>query len=286
MLKRYRRNRRLRRLKEINNPVIGIAMQCLDRPTDLKDEFSLRQKLDLDNLHAHAEAAQMAESIDSIVGKDIRLATLRAFCTVDPVYVFQCLSAMPEMLTDQRAIRSLHTYLNRIGQSEFAETLLGTPGFTMKKKSKRERILEIIISPSVSSPKQEKPSLEEDQNLDVDLKTIEIERIGPRLTRYLAGQNLSTFTNDVTTLLNSKKIEIRRKREIVFQAGVILLECSLEHALAFRSNVTDLASDARLLRRLAVGLERVDRSEDAISLLSSATDQTSQRPPAIPFKND
>ena len=277
MLKRYRRNRRLRRLKEINNPVIGIAMQCLDRPTDLKDEFSLRQKLDLDNLHAHAEAAQMAESIDSIVGKDIRLATLRAFCTVDPVYVFQCLSAMPEMLTDQRAIRSLHTYLNRIGQSEFAETLLGTPGFTMKKKSKRERILEIIISPSVSSPKQEKPSLEEDQNLDVDLKTIEIERIGPRLTRYLAGQNLSTFTNDVTTLLNSKKIEIRRKREIVFQAGVILLECSLEHALAFRSNVTDLASDARLLRRLAVGLERVDRSEDAISLLSSATDQTSQR---------
>ena len=57
MLKRYRRNRRLRRLKEIGNPVIAIALQCLDRPTDLKDEFSLRQTLDLDNLHAHSEAA-------------------------------------------------------------------------------------------------------------------------------------------------------------------------------------------------------------------------------------
>jgi glycosyltransferase involved in cell wall biosynthesis len=264
-------------LKEINNPVIGIAMQCLDRPTDLKEEYSLRQTLDLENLRAHAEAACLAEEFDVIVGKDIRLATLRAFCTMDAIFVFQCLSAMPEMLNDQRAVRSLHTYFNRIGQPEFAESLLGTPDFTMKKKSKRERILEIITPPSVSSSKQEKPSLEEDQNLDFDLKAIEIERIGPRLTRHLAGQNLSTFTNDVTTLLNSKKIEIRRKREIVFQAGAILLECSLEHALAFRSNVADLASDARLLRRLAVGLERVDRSEDAISLLSSTTDQTSQR---------
>ena len=66
MLKRYRRKRRLRQLKEINNPVIGIAMQCLDRPTDLKDEFSLRLKLDLDNLHAHAEAACIAENFDRI----------------------------------------------------------------------------------------------------------------------------------------------------------------------------------------------------------------------------
>ena len=273
----YRRARRLQRLKDINNPVIIIALTCLDRPTDLKDEFSLRQKLDLDNLHAHAEAAQMAESIDSIVGNDIRLATLRAFCTVDPIYVFQCLSAMPEMLTDQRAIRSLHTYLNRIGQSEFAETLLGTPGFTMKKKSKRERILEIITSPPVSNSSRENPSIDHIQDLDYALKTVDFERIGPLLTQYLAGHDLSTFTNKVTALLNSRKIEIRRKREIVFQAGSILLDCNLEHALTFSSNVANLASDARLLRRLAVELERIGRSEDGISLLSSATEQTSQR---------
>lgn len=277
MLKRYRRKRRLRRLKEINNQVIGIAMQCLDRPTDLKDEFSLRLKLDLDNLHAHAEAACIAENFDRIVGKDIRLATLRAFCTVDAVFVFQCLSAMPEMLTDQRAIRSLHTYFNRIGQSEFAASLLGAPGFTMKKKSKRERILDVITSPSVSTSEPKKPNLFYDRDLEKALKTVELERIGSLLTQYLAGHNLSTFMNDVTTLLDSKKIEIRRKREIVFQAGAILLECNPEHALTFRSNVAHLASDARLLRRLAIELERTGRSEDAISLLSSATEQTSQR---------
>ena len=60
---RVSRNRRLRRLKEIGNPVIDIALQCLDRPTDLKDEFSLRQTLDLDNLQAHADAAFLAEKL-------------------------------------------------------------------------------------------------------------------------------------------------------------------------------------------------------------------------------
>jgi len=277
MLRRYLRNRRLRLLKAINNPIIEIALQCVDRPTDLKDEYSLRQTLDLDNLNAHAKAACIAEEIDDIVAKDIRLATLRAFCTVDAAFAFQCLSAMPEMLNDQRTIRSLHTYFNRIGQSEFAESLLGAAEFNLKKRPRRQKILDFISFQSASPSKQEISSLDEDQNLDFDLKTIELERIGPRLTRYLAGHDISTFTNDVISLLNSKKIEIRRKREIVFQAGIILLECNLEHALTFRSDVADLASDARLLRRLAVELERVDRSEDAISLLLSPSDQTSQR---------
>ena len=156
MLRRYRRNRRLRRLKEIGNPVIGIALQCLDRPTDLKDEFSLRQTLDLDTLHVHTEAASLAEKYDGIVSKDIRLATLRAFCSMDAVFVFQCLSAMPELLEDQRAVRSLHTYLNRIGQPEFAESLLGSPDFTLNKRPRRPRILDFITSKTTSISKQEK----------------------------------------------------------------------------------------------------------------------------------
>ena len=276
MLRRYLRNWRLRRLKDTNNPVIDIALQCLDRPTDLKDEFSLRQTLDLENLHAHAKAALLAEEFDDIVSKDIRLATLRAFCTVDAVFVFQCLSAMPEMLNDQRAVRSLHTYFNRIGQPEFAETLLGPPDFIMKKRSRRRKILDFISSQSVSTPSQEKSSLDDDRDLFFDLRTFGFQRIGPRLTRYLAGHDLPTFTNDVIALLSSKKIEIRRKREIIFQAGIVLLECNLEHALSFRANTVEIASDARLLRRLAVHLERAGRSEEALSLLSSATDKTSQ----------
>ena len=277
MLRRYRRNRRLRRLKEIGNPVIGIALQCLDRPTDLKDEFSLRQTLDLDNLYVHAEAATLAEKHDGIVGKDIRLATLRAFCAMDAVFVFQCLSAMPELLGDQRAVRSLHTYFNRVGQPEFAESLLGSPDFSLKKRPRRQKILEFITSKSTPTSNLAKPGFGEDKNLDFDLKTIDLDRIGPRLTRHLAGHDLSTFTNDVVAVLESRKMEIRRKREIVFQTGVILLECNLERALVFRAEVAKFASDARLLRRLAVELERNNRSEDAISLLSSATDQTSQR---------
>ena len=277
MLKRYRKNRRIRRLKELDHPIIRIALQCLDRPTDLKDEFSLRQTLDLDSLQSHAEGARMADAIDEIVSKDIRLATLRAYCTVDAAYVFQCLAAMPELLNDQRAMRSLHTYFNRIGQPEFGETLLGAPDFVLKKRSKRRKIFDFIAPQSNSVLQQTSPSIDDDQSLDFDLKTVDLDRIGPRLTRHLAGHHLSAFINDVTDLITSKKMDVRRKREIVFQAGTILLECSLEHALRFGTSVADHASDARLQRRLAVELERTHRSEEAISLLSSATDQTSQR---------
>ena len=88
MLKRYRRNRRLRRLRALQHPVIELALQCLDRPTDLKDEFSLRQTLDLDTLNSHAEVARLAEGFDEILSNDIRLATLRAFCTIDVFLYF------------------------------------------------------------------------------------------------------------------------------------------------------------------------------------------------------
>ena len=151
---------------------------------------------------------------------------------MDAVFVFQCPSAMPELLDDQRAVRSFHTYLNRIGQPEFAESLLGAPEITMKKRPRRKKFLDFLTPQSTSATKQDEPSHEEDQGFDFDLKTIELERIGPRLTRHLAGNDLSTFTADVIALLNSKKIEIRRKREIVFQAGCILLECNLNTLLS------------------------------------------------------
>ena len=205
MLRRYRRKRRLRRLKDVNDPVIDLALQCLDRPTDLKDEFSLRQTLDLDNLWVHTEAAILAGKFDAIVSNDIRLATLRAYCTTDAAFVFQCLSAMPELLNDRRAVRSLHTYFNRIGQPEFAESLLGTPEFILKKKPRRQKILDFITSQVAPPSKQEKSIFYEDQSLDFDLKTIELERIGPRLTRHLAAHDISTFRNDVITVINSKK---------------------------------------------------------------------------------
>ena len=277
MLKRYRKNRRIRRLKELDDPIIRIALQCLDRPTDMKEEFSLRQTLDLDTMQLHAETARAVGAIDEVVSRDIRLATLRAYCTVDAAYVFQCLAAMPELLNDQRATRSLHTYFNRIGQPEFGETLLGAPDFSLKKRPKRRKIFDFITPQSNSVPQQKTQSIVDDQSLDIDLKTVDLDRIGPRLTRYLAGHHLSTFINDVTGLLASKKMDIRRKREIVFQSGTLLLECSLEHALRFTSSVADLASDARLQRRLALELERTHRSEKAISLLSNSTNQTSQR---------
>lgn len=276
MFKRFRRNRRLQRLRDIHNPVVLIAMKYLDRPTDLKDEFSLRQTLDLDTLHLHAEAARLVQDYDIVVGNDIRLATLRAFCAVDATFVFQCLAAMPELLNDKRAHRSLHTYFNRIGQPEFAETLLGIPDFSMKKRPKRGNILDAISPPPVPAPNQEQPSFEEDRGIEFDLETVELERIRPRLIRYLASHHISTFMDDIAAALSLKNFEPRRKREIVFQAGILLIECNLQHALTFESQVAEVVTDVRFLRRLAVELERVGRSEEALNLLSSTTDQTSQ----------
>ena len=144
MLRKFRRNLRLRRIGELKNPILRLALATLDRPTDLKDEFCLTHTLDLDHLNQHVEAAQIAEPHDAIVAMDIRLATLRAYCSTDSTFAFQCLSAMPELLDDARAQRSLHTYFNRLGLPEFAESLLGTPEFTLKKKSRTRQFLKVI----------------------------------------------------------------------------------------------------------------------------------------------
>ena len=95
------------------------------------------------------------------------------------------------------------------------------PIFTMKKRSKRRKILDILTPQSTTIPQQEKSGFDEDQDLEFDLKTVELERIGPRLTRYLAGHQLSSFMDDVASLLASKKIEMRRNEKLFFRR-----ECS------------------------------------------------------------
>ena len=53
MLKKFRRNLRLRRIEVHDNSILKLALATLDRPTDLKDEFCLNGTLDLDHLNQY-----------------------------------------------------------------------------------------------------------------------------------------------------------------------------------------------------------------------------------------
>ncbi|MDA1130043.1 MAG: glycosyltransferase [archaeon] len=277
MLRKFRRNLRLRRIESHNNSILQLALATLDRPTDLKDEFCLTQTLDLDHLNQHVEAAKIAEPHDAIVTKDIRLATLRAYCSTDSTFAFQCLSAMPELLDDARARRSLHTYFNRLGVPEFAESLLGPPEFIFKKKSRTRQFLKVIAGRPQKLPETVPASIEEDRGLIQDLRDMDLTNLGPRLIRHLAQNEINQFIHDIQYALQNKNIDLRRKREIIYQSGILLLSLDIDITLDFYKEVSAIASDARLLRRIGSALEKRGRSEEAIEILSAASDQTTQR---------
>ena len=277
MLKKFRRNLRLRRIEVHDNSILKLALATLDRPTDLKDEFCLNGTLDLDHLNQYEEAAKIAEAYDAIVAMDIRLATLRAYCSTESIFAFQCLAAMPALLDDARARRSLHTYFNRLGVSDFAESLLGVPEFTFKKKSRSRQFLKVIGKQSQKPPEVLLSSIDDDRELVHDLRVMDLTNLAPRLIRHLAQNEIDQFIHDVQCVLPNKKIDLRRKREIIYQSGILLLSINIDITLDFYSVVSEIASDARLLRRIGSLLEKRGRSEEAIQLLSSASDQTTQR---------
>ena len=277
MLKKFRRNLRLRRIEVHDNSILKLALATLDRPTDLKDEFCLNGTLDLDHLNQYEEAAKIAEAYDAIVAMDIRLATLRAYCSTESIFAFQCLAAMPALLDDARARRSLHTYFNRLGVSDFAESLLGVPEFTFKKKSRSRQFLKVIGKQSQKPPEVLLSSIDDDRGLVHDLRVMDLTNLAPRLVRHLAQNEIDQFIHDVQCVLPNKKIDLRRKREIIYQSGILLLSINIDITLDFYSVVSEIASDARLLRRIGSLLEKRGRSEEAIQLLSSASDQTTQR---------
>ena len=277
MLKKFLRNLHLRRLREHKNQIIQIALSTLDRPTDLKDEFCLTLTLDLNHLNQYVEAAKIAALHDVIVAMDIRLATLRAYCSTDSIFAFQCLAAMPELLDDFRAQRSLHTYFNRLGVPEFAESLLGAPEFNLKKKSRSRQFLKVIAGQPQTLHEVTPNTIYEDRELIHDLVVMDLTNLGPRLVRHLAQNEINQFIDDIQHALQNKKIDLRRKREIIYQSGILLLSISVDMTLDFYTGISTIASDARLLRRIGSVLEKRGRSEEAIQILSAANDQTTQR---------
>jgi glycosyltransferase involved in cell wall biosynthesis len=279
MLRKLLRNRKLSKLSIQANPIIDMAIQHLDRPTDLKDSFNLNLSCDFDTLAGNQEAALICEKFDIIAAMDIRLATLRFFGSYKSSHVFQCLASMPELLNDQRALRSLHTYFNRLGLHEFAEELLGVPNFDLKKKNKVERV-KSLFGPSTATPPKQKqlvPNWVNDNQFSKDMKEFEFNHLAERLVRHLSRVSLSEFSSDILDVLRSSKIDLRRRREILFAGGELLLDQNITISLNLLQETKAIISDARFTRRVAQKLEKLNRSEEAIKLLKSASDQTSQR---------
>ena len=279
MVRKMLRSRKVSKLKRQSNPIIGMALDHLDRPTDLKDIFHLNLTCDFDTLVGNQEAALICDKYDPIIAMDIRLATLRFFGSHNSSHVFQCLSYIPELLKDQRALRSLHTYFNRLGLHDFAEDLLGDPNFNLKKKNKRELIKSLFTSTSapVSKSKQESQGLVIDNLFPEDMINLDLNHLSERIVRHLSRMTLSEFMNDILEVLKTPKIEIRRRREILYISGELIIDQSIENALSLLKETELFVKDARFSRRVAQSLEKWHRSEKAIEILSYASDQTSQR---------
>ena len=279
MLRKLLRNRKLSKLKFQANPIIDMAIQHLDRPTDLKDYFNLNLSCDFDTLIGNQEAALICDRFNIVVAMDIRLATLRFFGSYKSTHVFQCLAFMPELLNDQRALRSLHTYFNRLGLHDFAEDLLGNPNFNIKKKNKVERVKSLFSSNMVAQPKQKQlpPKWINDTQFQEDMGDFDFNHLPNRLVRHLSRVTLSEFLKDLLGVLHTSKMDLKRRREILYAGGELLIDQNIENALNLLQETKGIITDARFTRRVAQKLEKLNRSEEAIKLLKPANDQTSQR---------
>ena len=268
-------SRRLKKLRRNSNPIIDLALENINKPTALKEAFSLSITFDLDTIYEHAEYAKFCEKYEPVIALDIRLATLRSFCALDSSYAFQCLVAMPELLDDHRAVRSLHTYFNRLGLNDFAENLLGEPNFDVRTK-KVDNSSGLFPDINLNQNSVIASSTSTGEDFHHDLKQLDYSGIRNRLTRHLAQNQLREYISDLKNNLFSEEMDIRRRREILFIGGDILLNQSLNETLSFYHSVKAHVSDARLARRIAQHLERAQRHEEALEILELISDQTSR----------
>lgn len=101
-----------RKLRGSSNLVVRLAVEHIDRPTDLKEAFIQKIETDgqfeslvlsgLETLSAHPE-----------VCADIRLAYLRAICGSVPERYASIVSKFPDLTQDTRAVKSIELYKER-----------------------------------------------------------------------------------------------------------------------------------------------------------------------------
>ena len=98
-----------RKLGKNANLIVRLAIAHFDRPTDLKNAF-LSSDLSHKELKFNVLQSIKILKNHSPVLNDIRLAYLRAICSITPSNYAEIISLFPELLDDSRAVRSIQFY--------------------------------------------------------------------------------------------------------------------------------------------------------------------------------
>ena len=255
-----------RRLGRNPNLVVRLAIVHFDRPTDLKNAFL---DLDLDSRGVHSDIVASIQIFQKFpgVGNDIRLAYLRALCSLNSSKYAAMVTEFPDLMKDPRAMESIEFYKNKT-----LNQFLGID------EDIEEELTTNLIYSFDDSIFENIDYTQFETSFDDDFGLIEFADTGDRTLNQLRDriQDLifSEGIGPVSELLQGLQEYLlrgdysKRTNSDFFVASLRALgDIDYEHGIRFGKNFFTVMPDHRGMRSMVVFLRRKGDYIDALKLL-------------------
>jgi glycosyltransferase involved in cell wall biosynthesis len=255
-----------RRLGRNPNPVVRLAVVHFDKPTNLKKAFL---ELDLDSRGVHSDIVASIQIFQKFpgVGNDIRLAYLRALCSLNSSKYAAMVTEFPELMKDSRAMESIEFYKNKT-----LNQFLGID------EDIEEELTTNLIYSFDDSIFENIDYTQFETSFDDDFGLIEFADTGDRTLNQLRDRIqyliFSEGIGPVSELLQGLQEYLlrgdysKRTNSDFFVASLRALgDIDYEHGIRFGKNFFTVMPDHRGMRSMVVFLRRKGDYIDALKLL-------------------
>jgi hypothetical protein len=262
-----------RRFKRHPDQLVRLAMEHSDRPTDLKQAI-LALDFDFENLLSITQSALEVYSKYPPIQDDLRLACLRANCSIDPGHYSQILLTFPELERDERAIRSLEFY-----KQKRVDTILGIE-FSEEEPEVYEELIRTTrlkgifdwggfmdsdLSKQIIDAKLHAELIDQSLTFDRTLNQLKTS-VTKRLNNPKDPLSIEDLIGIVVFVIGQQK-SVRSYSDLFVASLRAIGEKDGEDAIRFGNLFIPFISDHRALRSQTVYLRRAGMFDEAIRLL-------------------
>ena len=244
-----------RRFRKHGNSVVRLSVVHDDRPTDLKKAFqklTIEQELLRETVH---DAIGVMSKFESIAD-DIRLAYLRALCSIEPSNYTSVIADFPKLLKDSRAVHSIGLYKNR--------TLNQILGIEEQEKEELQSSNIILFDDSMFeniNPTEFETILDDDFGLIeyANELTRSLNQLRDRIQHLIHSEGLDSIYSISHQIIQHLLKEGYNKRAIsdFFVAALRAIgEFDAEYGVEYGKKYSSVILDHRAMRSLVVFLRR------------------------------
>jgi hypothetical protein len=259
-----------RKLKKHPNVIVRLAIKHFDRPTDLKNAI-LNLQLSVNETIEEAKIALEVYDYFAPIQNDIRLACLRACCTIDFNNYEGLLLAFPLLNTDTRAKKSIEFY-----KQKQVDNILGIENDEVEPEdydNKNNGNIDVIImyDEAVSIKSEFQPiDVSEFSNIirysDDSIRTLN--QLRDEISKILKLERI-TFSQlaQIQCYLLLKRKSKRSCSDFFVAALRSIGKLNEQDAIHFGERFCPYIKDHRALRTLVIYYRRNSENERAISLM-------------------